>query len=702
MKISELIEGIRKQDAVLPEFQREFVWSREQAKQLFVSLVKEYPVGGLLYWKTDKPPELKNLEAQPERLGTIQVILDGQQRLTTLYLLTTGAIPPYYTEADIRLDPRGLYFNLETADFQYYQASRMKGNPLWRSVIDCFNDEGINVFEIAHSKTDYPAERLELAQRYMNNLNRLRHVDQVDVPVQVVPSDATIGDAIDIFDRVNSKGTKLSDADLALTHVTGKWSNARREMKAKIRDLSDTNFRFSLTFMTRALTGVVVRRALFEYIHDRTRTELVEGWENLAGILDYLVTLLPHRAYVHSTDDLNTTNVLVPLVVYLSVHDGKFPTEASVNNAIHWLYVAHTWARYTAQTDQRLEHDVSLVVREAEPWDALRDQIIDQRGRIEVKGNDLEGRGVGHPLYRTTLMLTKAHGAVDWFNGMPLGVSHGQAYRIHSHHIFPQSALYKAGYDPDSHLHRKVVNEIANRAFLTAESNLRLSDTLPEEYLPEVEKNYPGALAKQFVPMDPALWRVDRYADFLEARRQMIALKINEFMACLVKEPEIVHERPLSDLISLGESATLEFKSTLRWDVVQNKVNKDLHLSVLKTIAAFLNTEGGTLIIGVEDDGNVYGLERDIKTTNNSVDHFQQLLASLTTDRIGAEYIPFIKIRIEMVEGKNICVVDVDKSAIPAFVTGAQGSRDFYVRAATTTQALDPEETVGYIDTNWE
>ena len=76
-------------------------------------------------------------------------------------------------------------------------------------------------------------------------------------------------------------------------------------------------------------------------------------------------------------------------------------------------------------------------------------------------------------------------------------------------------------------------------------------------------------------------------------------------------------------------------------------------------------------------------------------------MASLTTDRIGAEYIPFIKIRIEIVEGRNVCVVDVDKAAIPAFVTGAQGSREFYVRAATTTRALDPEETVGYIDTNW-
>ena len=102
MKISELLDSIRNYDLVLPEFQREYVWTREQAKQLMVSLVKGYPVGGLLLWKTDQPPELKNVDKLPERLGTIQVLLDGQQRLTTLHMLITGDIPSYYSEARLR------------------------------------------------------------------------------------------------------------------------------------------------------------------------------------------------------------------------------------------------------------------------------------------------------------------------------------------------------------------------------------------------------------------------------------------------------------------------------------------------------------------------------------------------------------------------------------------------------------------------
>jgi len=146
MKISDLLNGIRIRDLVLPEFQREYVWSKEQAKQLFVSLAKDYPVGSLMFWKTDQPPELKNINELPDKLGSIQVILDGQQRLTTLFMLIEGEIPPYYLEVDIQTDPRELYYNVDSGDFQYYQASRMKDNPVWLRVIACFQCQDINVF----------------------------------------------------------------------------------------------------------------------------------------------------------------------------------------------------------------------------------------------------------------------------------------------------------------------------------------------------------------------------------------------------------------------------------------------------------------------------------------------------------------------------------------------------------------------------
>jgi hypothetical protein len=505
VKVNELLDEIRKQDIVLPEFQREYVWSRDQAKQLVASLLKGYPVGAMLFWRTDQPPDLKNVDRLPEKLGMTRVLLDGQQRLTTLYMLMEGEIPPYYTDADIRTDPRDLFYHLESKDLQYYQVSKMRGNPLWRRVLDCFNDSSINVFEIATQRSEEPQGALALAQLYNDNLTQLRSIRGLDLPEQTVPFHATLDEAIDIFDLVNRQGTKLTDAELALTHMTGKWPTARREMKAKIEELSHQRFYFDLTFMTRALTGVVTRRALFDTVHQSPREELEKGWARLSKILDYLVNILPAHAFVHSTKDLSTTNALVPMIVYLSLNEEKFPYEKSLKHAVNWLYAALMRARYTGQTNQYLEHDISLILREEVPWDTLRAQIIDQRGRIEVKASEFEGRGVQSPFYSAVRILAKAHGAVDWRNGVPLSQPHGSSYQVHNHHIFPSSVLYKSGYGSENHLHRKIVNEIANSAFLTSSTNIWFSDKLPEDYLPEVEERYPGALTKQFVPVDPDL-----------------------------------------------------------------------------------------------------------------------------------------------------------------------------------------------------
>ena len=103
----------------------------------------------------------------------------------------------------------------------------------------------------------------------MDNLTKIKAIKDVNLTVQIVPPHASLDDAIDIFDRVNSQGTKLTDAELALTHVTGKWPQARRRLKEKMTECATKNFDFSLTFVTRAVVTVVCRRALYETIHPR-------------------------------------------------------------------------------------------------------------------------------------------------------------------------------------------------------------------------------------------------------------------------------------------------------------------------------------------------------------------------------------------------------------------------------------------------
>ena len=97
MKISQILEKIDEKQLFVPAFQREYVWRRLDAKNLISSLIKDYPTGTMLTWETNHPPELKGDYKYNSNQGSVKILLDGQQRITTLYLLMTGNIPPSWT-----------------------------------------------------------------------------------------------------------------------------------------------------------------------------------------------------------------------------------------------------------------------------------------------------------------------------------------------------------------------------------------------------------------------------------------------------------------------------------------------------------------------------------------------------------------------------------------------------------------------------
>lgn len=705
-KISELISDIRHQNLVLPEFQREYVWNYDQAKQLMVSLYKGYPTGSLLFWKTANPPELKNINFSQHQnhLGAISVILDGQQRLTTLYLLLENKIPPYYLPQDIRTDPRELYFDLDSEEFLYYQSTRMQNNSTWVKVTDCFaSPSPVRPFDIVQKK--FPIgktneELFSLAEHYTNSLAKLQNIQQRDYPIQIVPPEADIDAAIDIFDRVNSLGTKLTAAELALTHITGKWPQARQRMKNKLNDLKKEGFNFNLTFLVRCLVGIVHGSAIFDVIHKTEAEKVIEGWNKLTKILDYLVNILKGHAYIHSTDDLNTTNVFVPIVVYLARHEGTFPDNKEIKHAVHWIYAANMWGRYSGQTDQSLDHDISTIQRDGSPWQELLNSIIELRGRIKVEPSDLEGRDVRHPIYRMMFIIAKTRGAIDWFNGSTFS-SHSS---IEGRDIFPGALLYKTGkYNSRNHLHKKLVTEITNRFFSNSSSTLK--EMQPATYLANVEQKYPGALFRQLIPENQKLWELDHFEQFLVTRRKLIADAINDYMDKLLTEPAPEISYTLEDLVKSGESASLEFKESLYFGKIA-KTQPDLQKKIFKTLAGFLNVEGGTLLIGVKDDGTILGIEHCLEHNPLTMspkdrDNFELNFRNTFPQYFSSEFLPYVNLSWAEHSGHTVVIIRVDPSPKPVYLADKHiQSTEFYIRAGNQTKMLNIEEAHNYIGMN--
>jgi ATP-dependent Lon protease len=167
--------------------------------------------------------------------------------------------------------------------------------------------------------------------------------------------------------------------------------------------------------------------------------------------------------------------------------------------------------------------------------------------------------------------------------------------------------------------------------------------------------------------------------------------------------PEFADARalPLADLVAQGESETLEFKTTIRWDLEAKSVNGELIKAPVKTVEAFLNTEGGILLIGLTDDGTPFGIEKDLSTLRRGdVDEFERVLRQALIDGLGPEFSPFAKVSFPDLDGVQLCRIDVERSPKPVFLKGKQG-KEFYIRSGNASRPLDPEATHDYITMHW-
>ncbi len=154
-------------------------------------------------------------------------------------------------------------------------------------------------------------------------------------------------------------------------------------------------------------------------------------------------------------------------------------------------------------------------------------------------------------------------------------------------------------------------------------------------------------------------------------------------------------------IVEKGENDFIEFKSSLRWDYRQEKVNKELASVITKTISAFLNTEGGMLFIGIDDEGNAIGLENDYKTlSKKNRDGFMLALTNSINQDLGKSCHLFISINIISLNEKDVCIVSVDKSDKPVFC-GKKDKEEFYIRASASSQPLGMRDSFEYIKSHW-
>ena len=713
MQIYQIIDKINDNQLFVPAFQREYVWKRADAKALFSSLIKKYPTGTLLTWETTNPPELKGQKKYSPEMGAVKLILDGQQRITTIYMILTGTLPPYYTQEEIKHSVTGLHVNLQTLELEYYKKQLMMTNPLWVDLTKIFSG-AVKGSAIRRALKSQEILDDELENLVDDNFETIRAVRERPFQEQIIPVSATIKEAIDIFYVVNASGVNLTDAELALAHICGYWPEARELFKAKLLDLEKSGFVFKLDFIIYALLAVIhdMGSEMRRLHGNENKDDIKAAWNKLDNqVLDYVVNLLRTNAYVDHSDEINSPFALIPIISFVFKKPGHRLSEAEIKRVIKWFYYSQLRQRYVSQTPQKLDKDLGVIKNKERPFAELL-TLIEQERRLEISEDEFVGRGVRHPLFSLMRWYFKSLNAVCLGTGISIRQNMGAKYALEKDHIFPYAALKANGYAVDNRFKYALAQELTNRAILTQLENRSKLDTAARTYLQDVAEKYPTALDLQCIPSDPTLWDMDRFEEFLAVRRSMLAEKLNFFLTEITEVPLGEGTVDILDVIADGEHDALEFKSSLRWDTETHRVNKVLEEAVLKTIVAFNNGlgDGGRLIIGVDDGQNVLGLEGDYSTLRDGSDKdaFEVHLRNLINQQWGVEFAGGnVTIVFEKIGEQEICVLDVDRGMAPIFLRtknrhGAHLEK-FYVRSGNSSpQILNPSEIARYIQRRFQ
>jgi hypothetical protein len=217
--------------------------------------------------------------------------------------------------------------------------------------------------------------------------------------------------------------------------------------------------------------------------------------------------------------------------------------------------------------------------------------------------------------------LTRMGEARDWGTGLPLKANLlGRMNKLEVHHIYPKSRLYKSKY------RKSEVNALANFCFLTKETNLDISNRLPEDYFPEIEAAHPGALASQWIPDDSSLWKIDRYRDFLEARKVLLAEELNKRMA------ELLHG---DTRWMTGEPVQVAVASTVEVPVMTPEEEEEALLSVNEWMDSLGLPQGRLSYTLVDEETGVEGAVLDLAWPNGIQEELSQPVALLINE--GAE-----------------------------------------------------------------
>ncbi len=696
-KYTDLINEIQKGQIKIPKFQRNFVWSLEATASLLDSILKGYPIGTFILWETnERLNDIKNIGnlSLPEVPGDtkVQYVLDGQQRITSLYAAYLGAKIQKEGEKKVT-DYSQIFVNLE-GDIENNDepiVTSEKPDAVYISLHEIlnFND---NLLQIQES---YSHEHFKKVHSYSQAFSTY------DFSTIVLRKE-DIDSAIEVFTRINTGGQTLTLFEI-MSAKTYDESNGF-DMEVEFRQLLDelepikyNSISSSIILFTISLIISKNKECKRKVILQLDKDQIIGIWNDVISAIkesiDYFRTV--YRIPVSAI--LPYDALLVPFAYFFYFQKDK-PTGDQAKYLEEFFWRVALSYRYSSSVESKLAQDIKkidqILNRERPSYDEYKVFLQSPKDLIDVNfsAGSSYCKGIMCLLayYEPKDFLTNGKVILDnsW-----LKVANSKNY----HHFFPKAYLKREGIGNE--------NSVVNITLVSADLNKRkIRAKAPSIYLQafhDENENLQEALRSHLIEnIEQFGITSDDYFVFLHKRAEVIYEK-------LLERIELKHETnrtqdKLYEMILAGESDVLEFKSTLRYDVREGQVNQKLEFVIAKTIAAFLNSEGGTLVMGIDDDGNILGLERDYESLGSgNADKFELHLRQLIKKYLKNSFEKYIKVTFPELDGKEICVVKVAKSSKPVF-TYHQGEEGFFVRNGNASIPKNRQEQSEYEKLHWD
>lgn len=581
--LSKLVEDIDMGEIGLPDLQRPFVWPNTKVRDLFDSMYRGYPVGYLLLWENGAAPGAGTIGLNRKQVVPRLLVIDGQQRLTSLYAVLRGV--PVKRE-NFKEERISIAFRPTDGTFEVADAAILKDaawipdvSRVWAEDTDIFKlvEEYLSKLGGARAVEDADAKAIKQAIQRLSNLTSFPftalqlagHLDEEQVA--------------EVFVRINSKGTPLNQADFILTLM----SVFRDELRTGLEDFcretrvpstaGPSPFNYFIEpdpdHLLRVGVGLGFRRARLQHVYSILRGKDLETgtfsevrrdeqFAKLEQALAYTLDLTNWHEFLKSVmlagfrgaAMLTSRNALLYAYVYFLIGRRDYGVDLfTLRSAIaRWFFFVALTGRYTTSPETRMEQDLADL-REV----ATGNQFVAHLDRTIAAGltndywqvtlpSDLATSSARSPelyAYYAALNLLDARALFSKLKVAELldPATKAKKAAVERHHLFPKAYLRRQGIRS-----RREVNQIANYALMEWPDNIKVSDQAPEDYVPELASRFKSDALEQMCEWHalPDAWETLEYPAFLEARRGMIASVIRKGFDTLQSRPVQEELRP--------------------------------------------------------------------------------------------------------------------------------------------------------------